>query len=166
MFNTVESPGPPRKGSASKEGSDGGLAETEDVSLDLLYDRPLAVSFLDMEISLKQIDQRMKRDRPPKRHRPPLEPGRLIPILRRNSRSSRDFPIPGSPTTKTTCPWAACLLKQSERSRSSRSRPTKGVSPRSASTSRRVLGTRAETTSQARIGSAFPFRGFSPRGRV
>ena len=54
--------------------------------------------------------------------------------------TSRDFPMPASPVSKTTCPCPA--LTCSHRSRSSvtsDSRPTSGVSPRVTATSRRPL---------------------------
>ena len=60
----------------------------------------------------------------------------------------------------------ARLAKQSCNVRNSRVRPTMGVKPRSAATSRRVRASRAVRTFQAVTGSVFPFKAKVPRGRV
>ena len=65
----------------------------------------------------------------------------------------RPGPVPPPARAKASC-----------RTASSRSRPTNGVSPRSASTSSRVRAARAATTSHAGTGSAFPLSASSPEG--
>ena len=68
--------------------------------------------------------------RPPGRQRPSRTVTPRPPSRRRSSRSSRDLPIPGSPTMPTTWPRPASARAARSSSMSiSRSRPTNGIRP-------------------------------------
>ena len=81
--------------------------------------------------------------------------------------SKRDFPMPASPTTKTTCPWPARVASNASSSAaSSARRPASGVSPRSARASSGPRIGRAPITSNTRTGSLLPRMVRWPRSRV
>ncbi len=85
---------------------------------------------------------------------------------RRNSSSRRDLPIPASPEMNTA--WPCPALASPKRSRSvstSRERPMRGVSPRSAVASKRERRCRGRSTSQART-DVCPFTWTSPKSSV
>jgi hypothetical protein len=64
-----------------------------------------------------------------------------------STRTKRDLPIPGSPLNMTTCPSPCTTCAQrSVNKRTSCSRPTNGVRPAVAATSRRVLLFRSSWT--------------------
>ena len=73
-----------------------------------------------------------------------------------SSRTSRDLPIPGGPTSVTSCAECSCRAraKASQRSCTSAVRPTSGARPRSRGSA--PTRERAPTASQARTGSALP----------
>ena len=85
---------------------------------------------------------------------------------RRHSSTRRDLPMPASPVMNTTWPRPALTSpKRSSRVASSRSRPMRGVRPRSMATSRRARRPRGRSTSKTWAG-ARPFTSISPRSRV
>ena len=102
--------------------------------VDLRGDRRLIVGFLDAEAAPEQVDERVERHGPAERQAVPLVPVRRRPESAAAARASRrDLPMPASPTTNTTWPCPARARSKASSSRpSSRSRPTNGVSPRSA----------------------------------
>ncbi len=101
---------------------------------------------------------------PEAEHWPSSHVTRSVRKARRNSCRRRDFPTPASPTTLTTCPRPDCASrKRSFSSSRSRSRPTNGVSPRSAATWKRLRLPRTPVNRCATTDSERPLIASGPR---